>query len=120
VQIPGIPDNKRDSSNFIAAEEGKRLADEAVPLLEQAVGVTWYEAEGSEIDRATLALCRLRRAKAGERGGPLYGDEAVRTALTEASEPALVWLASRAISYMDESGFPETVERWSPEDAAGV
>jgi hypothetical protein len=120
LQIPGVPDNKRDSSNFVAAEEGKRLADEAVPLLEQAVGVTWYESAGSEIDRAALALCRLRRAKAGERGGALYGDEAVRTALTEASEPALVWLASRAISYMDESGFPETVERWFPEDAAGV
>ena len=120
MQIPGIPENKRDSSNFVAAEEGARLAQEAVPLLEQAVGVTWYESAGNEIDRATLALCRLRRARAGERGGSVYGDEAVRLALGEASEAALVWLASRAISYMDESGFPETVEHWYPEDAAGV
>jgi hypothetical protein len=117
VQIPGVPEKPRDSSNFIAAEEGQRLAEEAVPLLEGAVGVTWYETAGNEIDRATLALCRLRRAKAGEKGGPLYGDEAVRAALGEATTPALVWLASRAISYMDESGFPETVERWYPEDA---
>ncbi len=120
MQIPGIPEKRRESSNFVAAEEGARLAEEAVPLLEQAVGVTWYESAGSEIDRATLALCRLRRARSGEKGGSLYGDEAVRTALGEASEPALVWLASRAISYMDESGFPETVERWFPEDAPGV
>jgi hypothetical protein len=120
VQIPGIPDNKRESGYFVAAEEVARLAEEAVPLLEQAVGVTWYETSGSEIDRAALALCRLRRARAGEKGGTLHGDEAVRIALGEASESALVWLASRAISYMDESGFPETVERWFPEDAAGV
>jgi hypothetical protein len=53
-------------------------------------------------------------------GGHLHGDEAVRIALGGASDSALVWLASRAISYMDESGFPETVERWFPEDAAGV
>ena len=120
MQIPGIPDNKRESGNFVAAEEGARLAEEAVPMLEQAVGVTWYENHGSEIDRAALALCRLRRARAGEKGGSLHGDEAVRSALAGASEPALVWLASRAISYMDESGFPETVERMFPEDAAGV
>jgi hypothetical protein len=50
----------------------------------------------------------------------VYGDEAVRIALGEASTPALVWLASRAISYLDESGFPEAVEPWFPQDAAGV
>ena len=120
MQIPGSPRERRESANFVAAEERARLADEAVPLLEQAVGVTWYETHGSEIDRAALALCRLRRARAGELGGHLHGDEAVRTALGGASEPALLWLASRAISYMDESGFPETVEQWFPENAAGV
>ena len=120
VQIPGSPKERRESANFVAAEEGARLAEEAVPLLEQAVGVTWYETHGSEIDRAALALCRLRRARAGELSASLHGDEAVRNALAGASEPALIWLASRAISYMDESGFPETVERWFPQDAAGV
>jgi hypothetical protein len=40
----------------------------------------------------------------------------VRLALTEVSTPALVWIASRAISYMDETGFPEAVEAWFPED----
>jgi hypothetical protein len=120
MQLPGSRDTRRESGYFIAAEEGARLADEVVPLLEQAVGVTWYEHHGTEIDRATLALCRLRRARAGEKGGPVQGDEAVRVALGAASPSALVWLASRAISYLDESGFPEAVEPWFPEDAAGV
>ena len=120
MQIPGGHEKRGESRYFVAAEEGEKLAAEAVPLLEQAVGVTWYDTGGNEIDRAAFALCRLRRARAGERGGPAYGDEAVRLALTEASEPALLWLASRAISYMDESGFPEAVERWFPEEQAGI
>jgi hypothetical protein len=36
----------------------------------------------------------------------------VRQAHTEASPDAVLWLASRAISYMDENGFPEAVEPW--------
>jgi hypothetical protein len=59
----------------------------------------------------------LRRARGGEKGGPEHGDEAVRQVLGDASSPALVWLASRAISYMDETGFPEAVEPWFPMDA---
>jgi hypothetical protein len=120
MQLPGTQPPSGDKGYFIAAEEGHRLADEVVPLLEQAVGVSWYDSHGTEVDRAALALCRLRRARAGQKGGPVYGDEAVRIALTEASPAALVWLASRAISYLDESGFPEAVEPWFPEDAAGV
>ena len=27
-----------------------------------------------------------------------------------------MWLASRAISYMDENGFPEAVAPWIPDD----
>ncbi len=120
MQLPGGSEKRRESGYFVAAEEAGRLADDVVPLLEQAVGVSWYESGGSEIDRAALALCRLRRARAGERGGPSQGDEAVRLALDEVSAAAVVWLASRAISFMDESGFPEAVERWFPEDEAGV
>jgi hypothetical protein len=120
MQLPGTQPPSGDKGYFIAAEEGGRLLDEVVPLLEQAVGVSWYDTYGTEIDRAALALCRLRRARAGEKGGPVYGDEAVRIALAEASPAALVWLASRAISYLDESGFPEAVESWFPQDAAGV
>ena len=29
---------------------------------------------------------------------------------------AIVWLLSRAISYMDESGFPEAVAPWFPDE----
>jgi hypothetical protein len=113
VQIPGSgrPD-KRNTSDFVAAEDAGTFGDEAGPLLEQAVGVEWYERYGNDADRAALTLCRLRRARAGERGGPHYGDEAVRGVLSDASPAALVWIASRAISYMDESGFPEAVEMW--------
>ena len=114
MQIPQSEQKKRDSSNFVAAEDAGRLSDEATELLERAVGVDWYRQHGTDVDRATAVLCRLRRAKAGERGGPEAGDEAVRAALSDASPSAVVWLASRAISYMDETGFPETVEPWFP------
>ena len=39
----------------------------------------------------------------------------MRAALAEANPEAVVWLASRAISYMDETGFPDAVELWFPE-----
>ena len=118
MRIPGPDDSRRDTRYFVAAEDAGRLADEAAPLLDQAVGVEWYEQAGSEVDRAALTLCRLRRARAGEKGGPHYGDEAVRQALGRASTPALVWIASRAISYMDETGFPEAVEPWFPDEGS--
>src|SRR3990172_2874415 len=99
-------DDGRDSKYFVAAEEASRLSGEAGLLLDRALGVEGYEESGSDVDLAALTLCRLRRARAGEKGGPNHGDEAVRQALSAASTPAVVWLASRAISYMDESGFP--------------
>jgi hypothetical protein len=120
MRIPGADDKGRDTRYFVAAEDAGQLSDEAGPLLDRAVGVEWYEHGGSDVDRAALTLCRLRRAKAGEKGGPRHGDEAVRIALAEASTPALVWLASRAISYMDESGFPEAVEVWFADEVEGV
>ena len=64
------------------------------------------------IDEAAFALARLRRAEAGLRGGPQAGDEAVRRVLEQASPESVRWLASRAVSYMDESGYPEAVEPW--------
>jgi hypothetical protein len=113
VQIPGpgLPDG-RNTSDFVAAEDAGSLEEQAAPLLERAVGVEWYRTYGSDIDRASATLCRLRRARAGERGGSESGDTAVRAVLAEASPQAVLWLASRAISYMDETGFPEAVEPW--------
>ena len=116
MRIPGIDDKGRDTRYFVAAEDAGRFAEEAVPTLERAVGVEWYEHGGTDVDRAALTLCRLRRARAGEKGDPRHGDEAVRNALGQVSPPALVWLASRAVSYMDESGFPEAVEPWFAEE----
>ena len=102
----------RNTSNFVAAEDAGALEEDAVALLDRAVGVEWYRQHGTDIDRAAATLCRLRRARAGERGGPESGDDAVRAMLAAASPQAVMWLASRAISYMDETGFPEAVEPW--------
>ena len=43
------------------------------------------------------------------------GDDAVRLVLAESDPEAVVWLLSRAISYMDEQGFPELVPGARPE-----
>lgn len=112
MQIPRADEKKRDSSNFVAAEVAGERADEAIALLDRAVGVEWYRQYGTDVDHAALTLCLLRRARAGEKGGPQAGDDAVRAVLAEARPEAVLWLASRAISYMDESGYPEAVEPW--------
>jgi len=93
----------------VAAEDAARLAAEAAERIDRALGAGWYERPG-KADLAALTLCRLRRARAGEKSGAEHGDEAVRQALARAKPEAVVWLASRAISYMDENGFPEAVE----------
>ena len=115
MRIPRA-DDPRDALVPLAAGDAAALWDAARPLLEEATGVEWYDLPGSDVDRAASALCRLRRATAGRRGGPQHGDEAVRVILAAASPEALVWLASRAISYMDENGFPEAVAPWIPDD----
>jgi hypothetical protein len=116
-ELPGaFPSKKRDSRDFVAAEDAGALEEQALPLLDRAVGVEWYREYGTDIDRATATLCLLRRARAAERGGPQGGDDAVRAVLASASPEAVRWLASRAISYMDEAGFPEAVEPWLQEE----
>lgn len=115
MQIPGASEKRRDSSNFVAAEDAGAHADEAVTLLDRAVGVEWYRQHGTDVDHAAFELCLLRRARAGEKGGPEAGDEAVRAVLAAARPEAVLWIASRAISYMDETGFPEAVAPWFPE-----
>lgn len=82
------------------------LAETIVPLLDAATGVLWYE-EGNAADEAVDALCMLRRAAAGAGGGGDAGDAAVRDALGRAAPGSVLWLATRAVSYMDEHGFPE-------------
>ena len=101
----------------MAAEDAGRLAADAPDLVGQALGVEWYGDQGNEADRAALTLCRLRRARAGAGGFPSRGDEAVRDALRGADPEAVIWIASRAISYLDESGFPEAVEPWFDDEA---
>jgi hypothetical protein len=104
-----IPDD------YVAAEDAGRLADRASAALAQADGVDWYTENGTAVDEAAFALCLLRRAAAGLKGGPQPGDDAVRRVLEGASPEAVLWFASRTISYLDETGFPEAVELWFPD-----
>ena len=108
-----LPRNAPD--DFVAAEDAGRLADRATAALARADGVDWYEENGTAVDEAAFALCRLRRAQAGLKGGPREGDTAVRRVLEDASPEVVLWLASRTISYLDETGFPEAVEPWFPD-----
>jgi hypothetical protein len=115
VRIPR-PGEKRESGGFfIAGEDADQLAHDVGPLLEKAQGTGWYDSAASDVDLVALLLCRLRRARAGLGGAMEHGDAAVRAVLGDASPEALVWLTSRTISYMDESGYPESVERLFPE-----
>src|SRR5437016_3336209 len=103
------PDEPRDSNP--ATADATRLLEEVVPLVNQAKGMSWYETYGSDTEFAVIGLCRLRRAAAGDGSNVERGDEAVRAALEQAEPEAVIWLASRAISYMDEQGYPESIER---------
>lgn len=116
MQLPGRHEPRKPPDDFVAAENAGRQAEKATVLLDRAVGIEWYEENGTAVDEAALALCRLRRAQAGLKGGPEHGDEAVRRVLEGTRPEALVWIASRAISYLDETGFPEAVEPWFPEE----
>jgi hypothetical protein len=111
VRIPGRGDRAPSPSDVVASEDAVRHASRAISEIAAASGREWHE-PGNATDRAALTLCRLRRARAGELGGIRHGDEAVREALRGADPVALAWLASRAVAYMDEQGFPETVEPW--------
>jgi hypothetical protein len=110
VPIPRKGQSRSGADFVVANDDAARLENEVAPMIERATGVLWYEEIGNEADLAALALCRLRRTRAGLRGGPEHGDAAVRQALTAVDPSALAWIASRAISYMDENGFPEAVE----------
>ena len=115
MRFPRGDRGPRKTDDFVAAEDAGRLAEQASAALANAGGVDWYEENGTAVDEAALALTRLRRAGAGLHGGPRHGDEAVRRVLRDAEPETVVWLASRALSYMDESGFPEAVEPWFPD-----
>jgi hypothetical protein len=92
-----------------STHDADRLIEELPALLEQARGSSWYEEAGADVDVAMARLCLLRRAKSGDRGTNESGDDAVRLMLTGTEPDTLVWLLARAVSYMDEQGFPDLV-----------
>ena len=117
MRLPEAGNRHGRDGFFVAGEDAGRLAEEAGGFLEQAVGVAWYDTPGSAVDQAAATLCLLRRAASSVGGGIGHGDDAVRRALEGASPLALAWMASRAISYMDENGFPELMAPWLEDTA---
>lgn len=106
---------ERKVGDFSGYDAG-RLIEELPALIERAQGSSWYEAAGADVDLAMARLCLLRRAKSGDAGTMEAGDNAVRLMLTGIDPDTLVWLLSRAVSYMDEQGFPDVVPGAWPED----
>jgi hypothetical protein len=103
------PDEKpRQRETNPALADVAELSETAAQLMERALGVSWYEDDPNAVDLAVLALCRLRRAGAGARGSSEAGDAVVRDVLAQADAETVSWITSRAISYMDEHGFPES------------
>jgi hypothetical protein len=102
----------RERESVVAGGDAQELTMRAPALVDAAEGTSWYEHSGGEIDAAVSALCLLRRAASGDRARIEAGDEAVRAALEQARPEAVVWLASRVISFLDEQGFPEDAEHW--------
>jgi len=103
----GANESRGDGSPATSA--AAELREGVLQALEAANGSSWYEEENT-VDRAVAALCRLRRAAAGDRAGAEEGDAVVRDALAQASPDALVWVASRMVSYLDEHDFVEAAE----------
>jgi hypothetical protein len=99
----------------LSKHDAARLEESLAQLLANVQGVSWYDEPGREADLAAARLCLLRRARAGSDARQEAGDDAVRLVLTEAEPEAVVWLLSRAISYMDEQGFPDLVPGARPE-----
>jgi hypothetical protein len=85
------------------------LAGAAAELVDGAVSASWYEEQGNAADVAVATLCRLRRAAAGVAGRPEAGDDAVRAVLETADPAAVVWVASRLVSFADETAFADLV-----------
>jgi hypothetical protein len=104
------------SESIVANQDAQDLRSRAPNVVDAAAGKSWYTVPGNEADAAVAALCRLRRAASGDAGRMESGDEAVRAVFEQASPEAVVWLASRLISYVDEQGFPEAMGPWLPEE----
>ena len=111
MEIPrrGWRDNQPQREATPATEGAVFLAGIAVEQIDAAVSASWYLEQGNAADVAVATLCRLRRAAAGVGGMPEAGDDAVRAVLETADPAALVWIASRLVSYADEMAFADLV-----------
>lgn len=109
MEIPRRRRDVRHGEVTPASEDAVFLARVTVELVDAAARASWYEERGNPADVAVAALCRLRRAAAGVGGTPEAGDDAVRTVLETADPAALRWIASRLVSYADETAFADLV-----------
>jgi hypothetical protein len=114
VEIPRKGRDVQRDETTPATEDAVFLAGVAVERVNGAASASWYEEAGNPADVAVATLCRLRRAAAGVGGMPEAGDEAVRAVLETADPEALIWLASRLVSYADEMAFADLVPRSVP------
>ena len=115
MQIHGAAEKGARQRTSSPPRRRRDSRDDALPLLDRAVGVEWYEAaRNGRRSRGGHAVPPARAARAGERGGPRSGDEAVRAVLGRQSARHSSGSRAVAISYMDETGFPEAVEPWFP------
>lgn len=110
MEIPrrGWRDNQQREATP-ATEGAVLLARVAVERVDAAASASWYIEQGNAADVAVATLCRLRRAAAGVGGKPEAGDDAVRAVLETVDPAALVWIASRLVSYADEMAFADLV-----------
>ncbi len=112
MQIPRAGRKQRERAAIHRGGRGCRTPGRRGPeLLERAVGVQWYRQARNRRRPAPRSALQAPPARAGVRGGPEPATTRCAAPL-EVSPEAVVWLASRAISYMDETGFPEAVEPW--------
>jgi hypothetical protein len=111
MEIPrrGWRENQPQREATPATEGAVSLAGIAGEQVDAAASASWYTAPGNPADVAVATLCRLRRAAAGVGGRPEAGDDAVRAVLETADPAALVWIASRLVSYADEMAFADFV-----------
>ena len=89
MQIPGAgPSERRNTRDFVAAEDAGALEEQAIPLLDRAVGVEWYRAvrngrRPGDCDPLSAAARARRRARRTARAetrpsGPCWRPRAPR------------------------------------------
>ena len=100
---------QRPADAIAAAEDAGQLALQAAKAIDDAVGSGWYAEHGNRPTGPRLSSVGCDGHEAGSGKAPRRETTPCARRSVRRAE-AVVWLASRAISYMDENGFPEAAE----------